>query len=81
MDGSECAIRHECLVFALVNNERVGVWGGMSEDDRKALRKKWPWRSGKEPRPEWEWYPPGEARKLLSVKEQESLDEEGSSEG
>jgi hypothetical protein len=77
VDGTACAIRNECLIFALVNNERVGVWGGMSEDDRKALRKKWPWRSGsKEPRQEWEWYPPGEARKLLSMKELEAPDEE-----
>jgi hypothetical protein len=62
-----CDIRTECLIFALTNNCSTGVYGGMSELDRKALRKRWPLRRGYkvqgkttwDPRPEWEWYEPG----------------------
>ena len=32
-----CEVKAECLTFALVNNERFGVWGGMSERTRKRL--------------------------------------------
>lgn len=66
IDGSPCAIRDECLIFALTNNERFGVYGGMSELGRKALRKKWPWKGGKLPRPEWRWMPNEEAMALVS---------------
>ena len=54
-----CPIREQCLLFALVNNERCGVWGGTTEVDRKAIRKQWPLRSGRVPRPEWHWFDPG----------------------
>lgn len=53
-DGSTCPIRHECLLYALTNNERYGVWGGTSELTRRAIRKRWPLK-GREPRPEWTW--------------------------
>ena len=49
-----CPVRDQCLIFALVNNEKSGVWGGASELGRRWLRKKWPLK-GKEPRPEWQW--------------------------
>jgi WhiB family transcriptional regulator, redox-sensing transcriptional regulator len=64
-DNGTCPIRDECLLFALTNNCKEGVWGGMTELDRKALRKRWPLRSGKDPRPEWQWLPPGEAAEGL----------------
>jgi hypothetical protein len=54
-DGVICPIRNECLLFALTNNCKEGVWGGSSEITRKALRKRWPLKRGKEPRPEWKW--------------------------
>lgn len=54
VDNVECPIREACLVFALTNNHREGVWGGMSELGRKALRKRWPLR-GRVPREEWKW--------------------------
>lgn len=54
-----CPIREECLLFALVNNCKEGVFGGTSEIDRKAIRKRWPLKSGRVPRPEWRWFDPG----------------------
>nr|WSX48927.1 WhiB family transcriptional regulator [Streptomyces sp. NBC_00974] len=33
-----CEGRAACLEFALANDERFGVWGGLSEGERQALR-------------------------------------------
>lgn len=35
-----CHVRLECLTHALESREEYGVWGGMDEDERAALRKK-----------------------------------------
>jgi WhiB family redox-sensing transcriptional regulator len=32
-----CDVRPECLDYALAHNERFGIWGGMSERDRRKL--------------------------------------------
>lgn len=32
-----CEVRAECLQFALDHGERFGVWGGLSERDRRVL--------------------------------------------
>lgn len=32
-----CPVRDECLAWALANNERFGIWGGMSERERRRL--------------------------------------------
>lgn len=32
-----CDVRLECLEYALVNEERYGIWGGLSERERRAL--------------------------------------------
>jgi hypothetical protein len=69
IDGIRCPVRDECLIFALTNNERFGVWGGMTELARKALRKRWPWRGGKLPRPEWQWFTTEDALALVSPEE------------
>jgi hypothetical protein len=53
-DGRPCPIREECLLFALTNNLKEGIWGGCSELTRRALRRRWPLQ-GREPRPEWHW--------------------------
>lgn len=74
VDDKVCPMREGCLLFALVNNERLGVWGGTSEADRRAIRKMWPWKGGNVPRPEWKWYPAGEVAALLPAKERASLD-------
>ena len=34
-----CEVRAECLEYALGNDERYGVWGGMSERERRRLRR------------------------------------------
>jgi WhiB family redox-sensing transcriptional regulator len=33
-----CEVRAECLEFALTNDERFGIWGGLSERERRRLR-------------------------------------------
>jgi WhiB family redox-sensing transcriptional regulator len=34
-----CPIRSACLEHALTHDERFGVWGGLSEKERQALRR------------------------------------------
>lgn len=34
-----CDVRAECLEYALANNERFGIWGGLSERERNKLKK------------------------------------------
>lgn len=56
-DGKVCPARHECLLFALTNNEAWGVWGGLSVQQRHQLRRH-------NPREAWQWknavWPPPE---------------------
>ena len=34
-----CVVREECLEYALQNSEKFGIWGGMSERERRRLRR------------------------------------------
>lgn len=34
-----CTVRTECLEYALEHDERFGIWGGMSERERRRLTK------------------------------------------
>ena len=34
-----CRVRAECLRFALSTGQEYGVWGGMSEEERTAMRR------------------------------------------
>lgn len=34
-----CMVRAECLLAAIETDERFGIWGGLSERDRRKLRK------------------------------------------
>ena len=36
---AECAVMQECLEFALATNQDSGVWGGHSEEERRAIRR------------------------------------------
>ena len=36
---SGCEVRAECLEDALANDERFGIWGGLSERERRHLRR------------------------------------------
>jgi hypothetical protein len=72
-DGVICSIRQDCLLFALTNNAKEGVWGGTTPVTRRALRKLWPLK-GKEPRPEWHWMT--EADALARLKPGDLEDEE-----
>ena len=36
---SGCDVRAECLEYALTNDERFGIWGGLSERERRRLRR------------------------------------------
>jgi WhiB family redox-sensing transcriptional regulator len=38
--GSPCPLLQQCLEFALINNERWGMYGGTTPAERTALRKK-----------------------------------------
>ncbi|MDS2174030.1 WhiB family transcriptional regulator [Nesterenkonia sp. CL21] len=35
-----CHVKQECLDYALANDERFGIWGGLSERERRKLRKR-----------------------------------------
>jgi WhiB family transcriptional regulator, redox-sensing transcriptional regulator len=37
---SGCEVRAECLDYALRNDERFGIWGGLSERERRKLKKR-----------------------------------------
>ncbi|MDN5791377.1 MAG: WhiB family transcriptional regulator [Micrococcales bacterium] len=36
----ECPVRQECLEYALANDERFGIWGGLSERERRRLKRR-----------------------------------------
>lgn len=35
-----CTVKQECLDYALASDERFGIWGGLSERERRKLRKR-----------------------------------------
>lgn len=34
-----CDVRQDCLEYALAHDERFGIWGGLSERERRRLKK------------------------------------------
>jgi WhiB family redox-sensing transcriptional regulator len=36
---AQCPVSRECLEYALVHDERFGVWGGLSERERRKLKR------------------------------------------
>ncbi len=37
---TSCEVRAECLEYALANDERFGIWGGLSERERRKLKRR-----------------------------------------
>ena len=35
-----CEVRDECLEYALEHDERFGIWGGLSERERRRLKRR-----------------------------------------
>ncbi|MEW1892828.1 WhiB family transcriptional regulator [Streptomyces sp. NPDC048567] len=35
-----CPVQEECLRWALENNQDAGVWGGLGENERRALKRR-----------------------------------------
>ena len=40
MTTPPCPVRRECLAYALQNSQLQGVWGGTSDTERRALRRR-----------------------------------------
>ncbi|MDX1469395.1 MAG: WhiB family transcriptional regulator [Acidimicrobiia bacterium] len=38
---SVCPVSEECIEYAMETNQRSGIWGGTTEDERRSLRRKW----------------------------------------
>ena len=34
-----CTVKDACLEYAMANDERFGIWGGLSERERRRLRR------------------------------------------
>lgn len=34
-----CPVQGECMEYALVNREKFGIWGGLSERERRRIRR------------------------------------------
>jgi WhiB family redox-sensing transcriptional regulator len=35
-----CEVKEECLAYALAHDERFGIWGGLSERERRRLKRR-----------------------------------------
>ena len=36
-----CEVQDECLTYAVETNQVSGVWGGLTEDERRPVRRRW----------------------------------------
>jgi len=34
-----CVVREDCLEYAITNSEKFGIWGGLSERERRRIRR------------------------------------------
>jgi WhiB family redox-sensing transcriptional regulator len=35
-----CVVSEECLEYAITNSEKFGIWGGLSERERRRIRRR-----------------------------------------
>lgn len=35
----ECSVQEDCLEFAIVSSEKFGIWGALSERERRKIRR------------------------------------------
>ena len=38
---AQCPVKTECLEFAVTTNQEFGIWGGLTEDERRVVRRQW----------------------------------------
>lgn len=38
---ASCEVQDECLTYAVETNQVAGVWGGLTEDERRPVRRRW----------------------------------------
>lgn len=43
---ARCPVCAECRSFALTTNQQYGIWGGLDEEERRVVRRKWRRRDG-----------------------------------
>lgn len=67
VDGRQCELRDQCLLFALTSKIEYGVFGGTTPLGRKAILKKLPPKRRK-PNPGWRWMSEKEALNGVSDK-------------
>lgn len=36
-----CDVQEECLSYAIETNQVAGIWGGLTEDERRPVRRRW----------------------------------------
>lgn len=38
---ASCPVQEECLEYAVVTNQVSGIWGGLTEEERRPVRRRW----------------------------------------
>jgi WhiB family transcriptional regulator, redox-sensing transcriptional regulator len=38
---ASCEVQEDCLEYAIETNQVAGVWGGLTEDERRPVRRRW----------------------------------------
>ena len=36
-----CEVADDCLTYAIETNQVAGIWGGLTEDERRPVRRRW----------------------------------------
>lgn len=38
---ASCEVQDDCLDYAIETNQMSGIWGGLTEDERRPVRRRW----------------------------------------